>query len=469
MGERVDGFLTDIKRVYFLGIGGIGMSALARYFLYLRKEVSGYDLHETPLTRALVQEGCSVHYEDSIAAIGEEFLTPSFETLVIYTPALPAGHNELNHFKSLGRRLFKRAEVLGEISRAYRTVALAGTHGKTTTSALVAHILSNTVGCDALIGGVSKNFGSNLLLADRGARYLVVEADEYDNSFQHLWPEVAAVTSVSMDHMDFFHSFNELQGAFRSFARQSRCESLMVSSRAAEHFSGVGKRLVLSGLESGLNYSAESVCYSGTGMSFVLRRRGKEPLSVELGIPGVHNVENALIAISAVEALGVDAEFFLPHLASFRGVERRFDVHYDSPHCAYIDDYAHHYDAIRATIATVRAMYPNRHLTGIFQPHLFSRLSVAFGEFADSLGALDRCILLPIYGAREEPIPGVTSERLLEMIPLGVEKMLVSPEDLSVTLSQLPFDVVLTMGAGSIGQLVSDIEGVVRQKDGLDA
>ena len=458
-----------IARVYFVGIGGIGMSALARYFCHFGKAVAGYDRMATPLTEALAREGCAVHYEDLGGEIPVEFRAPSPETLVVYTPAVPRDLGEMQFLRNAGHRLYKRAEVLGAISKGYHTIAVAGTHGKTTTSTLIAHLLARTVGCDALLGGIAHNFTGNLVLADKGKRYFVAEADEYDRSFLQLYPDVTVITSLAADHLDIYGTMDGLLAAFREFAGHTVTHRLVLHQRVADYFAQMGFSSFQYGLNERCDYWASDIFQRGSRACFTLHRPEGECLEVELGVPGQHNVENALAAIAAIESVGVMAEDVLPLLASFRGVERRFDVRYASDHLVYIDDYAHHPDELRATINAARSVYPGKRITGLFQPHLYTRTRDLAHDFAHALSALDTLLLLPIYPAREAPIAGVDSQMLLSLLPHSMQKMLVDPKDLPRILKAIPFELLLSMGAGSIGTLAPEIEKVVREKDGINA
>lgn len=458
-----------IARVYFVGIGGIGMSALARYFCHFGKAVAGYDRMATPLTEALEREGCEVHYEDLGGEIPVEFRAPSPETLVVYTPAVPKDLGEMQFLRNAGHHLYKRAEVLGAISKGYHTIAVAGTHGKTTTSTLIAHLLAHTVGCDALLGGIAHNFSGNLVLADKGDRYFVAEADEYDRSFLQLYPDVTVITSLAADHLDIFGTMDGLLEAFREFAGHTVTHRLVLHHKVADYFAQLSFSTLQYGLNERCDYWASDLFQRGARACFTLHRPAGDSLEVELGVPGRHNVENALAAIAAIESVGVRAEDVLPLLACFRGVERRFDVRYASDRLVYIDDYAHHPDELRAAITAARSMYPGKRITGLFQPHLYTRTRDLAHDFAHALSALDTLLLLPIYPAREAPIPGVDSPMLLSLLPQSMQKMLVYPEDLPRILKAIPFELLLSMGAGSIGTMAPKIEKLVREKDGINA
>ena len=458
------GTIQDITRVYFLGIGGIGMSALARYFKHYGAQVAGYDLTESAITTALQAEGVSVHYTDDEALIPEPFRVPSPGTLIVYTPAVPLDNREVRYLQDAGHVLHKRAEVLGHIAARHRTLAIAGTHGKTTTSTMLAHVLHCTIGCNAILGGIGLNAGSNLILGAPSAP-LVVEADEYDRSFLQLSPEVSVVTAVAADHLDIYGNLSNLERAFREFAERNTQQRIITHVQARYVFERMELGITTYGLQEEADYRASDVELHTQSSTFTLHRPQGDPVRLSVGVPGEYNVENAVACVAAAEAIGVPAETLREHLATFRGVQRRFEVRYTSPRVVYIDDYAHHPDEIRALIAAARAVYPDRDVTGIFQPHLYTRTRDLANDFARALSGLDTLLLLPIYPARELPIEGVTSKMLLELVPHNVKKMLVQPESLDSVLKALPIDLLLTMGAGSIGLLAGKIARILQEKE----
>ncbi len=457
--------LNTFDRVYFLGIGGIGMSALARYFLHLGKKVAGYDSTETTLTRMLVAEGAHIHYRDDINYIPSEFRKLDEKALVIFTPALPPDSKELLYFEALGYTLFKRAEVLGVLSRAYRVFAVSGAHGKTTTTTLLMYLLSQSQGCDAFMGGISLNIHSNLYLGDKGMRNLVVEADEYDRSFLQLTPSVTIVTSMAADHLDIYGSFDNLVQTFRQFAVQNKEHKLIVQQSAQEYFQDQGLEITTYGYTEDCDYWATDIDCEGSTTRFTLHGPGITGLKVELGIPGSYNVENTMAALLACIQVGIDIRTIIPSLREFKGVQRRYEICYESETRVYIDDYAHHPDELKSIILATRKRYPNRRLTGIFQPHLFTRTRDFALDFAFALSDLHTLLLLPIYSAREEPIEGISSEMLLRLVPNHVEKMLVDPRDLCNVLEALPIEILLTLGAGDIGAMSSRIVETLKKMD----
>lgn len=449
--------LTVIKRVYFLGVGGIGMSALARCFLGRGLEVAGYDRSRTELTDTLEKEGIAICYEEDERLIPPEFKAPSKETLIVYTPAIDRDSLLFSFFERNGHALHKRAAVLGALSRDYTTYAIAGTHGKTTTSTMLAYVLANTLGCEAFLGGVSSNFSTNWVHSERGNRIMVVEADEYDRSFLNLTPEVPLITSIAPDHLDYFGSFANMVDAFREFAILAKRRTVLCHYQVEEYLRGLGLDLITYGVDLPADYQATQIVYDGNGCSYELRTPKGVVAEVKLGISGRHNVENSLAVVALAQLAGLSIPEILPWLASFEGVARRFSVLYSDDKLTFVDDYAHHPDEIRATIAAAREMYPGKHLTGVFQPHLYTRTRDLAYDFARALSGLDSLLLLPIYPAREEPIPGVNSEMLFRLLPATLTKFMATEETLYQMLRVLPIDVLITMGAGNISRIAANI------------
>jgi UDP-N-acetylmuramate--alanine ligase len=449
-----DWSLTELKSVYFVGIGGIGMSALARYFKKQGKEVAGYDRTSTPLTDTLVGEGIDIHFEDAVEQIPASFSrTEKENALVVYTPAIPDSSPELNWLKDEGYRVEKRAQVLGQIANSTTCLAIAGTHGKTTTTAIVAHILEDSGrGCNAFIGGITANYHSNVILSASSA-LTVVEADEFDRSFLALSPDFAVITSVDADHLDIYENHQELVNSFEQFANRLDEGGLLIKN-AQVPFSISGNELVYS-LEKG-DLHADNIRVTDGQYSFDLMMNGELIPGFKLGLPGRHNVENALAAIGLCHHIGVEIDAIKSALANFAGVHRRFDVHLNSPEQVYVDDYAHHPREIDACLGSVREMYPGKKIIAIFQPHLFTRTKDFADDFAKSLSVADEVILLPIYPARELPIAGVDSQMLLDKIT-NPHKKLVQKSDLFTSLSRGTGSVVVSMGAGDIDQLVSPL------------
>ncbi len=444
--------LKKIHNIYFLGIGGIGMSALARYFHGRGLKVSGYDKTRTTLTEQLQREGMEVHYDDDITEI------PAGIELVIYTPAVPKDLKEYQHLLSSGIPIIKRAEVLGALTKDKKTIAVAGTHGKTTVSALIAHLLTHSgMGCNAFMGGISKNYHSNLLVSEN-SEWMVVEADEYDKSFLQLHPNIGIITSADADHLDIYGNLENLQSTFRQYASNIKDNGVLILKKGVElELKETGRKTtVLYSKSQPTDFHAEQIRIENERYVFDYAMQGKILKDVVSGLPGEINVENAVAAMTAAHLAGVNNEALKSGLSSFRGMERRFDIQVKSSEVVYIDDYAHHPEEIRATLNSVRKMYPGRKLTGIFQPHLFTRTRDFADEFARSLELLDDIILLPIYPAREKPIDGVNSEMLLNRIT-KTNKVISTKDNIINLIAQKRPDVLITLGAGDIDQLVNPI------------
>lgn len=446
--------LSTIHKIYFLGIGGIGMSALARYFMLKGIEVHGYDKTPTSLTNQLQSEGMKIHYTEDVSMI------PQAVDLVVYTPAVPVENAELRHFGILGTTILKRAEVLGLISSGYRTIAIAGTHGKTTISTMTAHLLTQSkFGCSAFLGGISKNYKSNLLFNDKSL-FLIAEADEFDRSFLHLHPQTAIITSMDADHLDIYGNTENLRGSFMQFASQViKGGNLIIhhSLKSAFDFPDPSKEHFTYGIECKADYSAQNLRLTKDYYTFDLHHPSGIINDITLGLQGYYNVENSVAAIAATLLCGVHKEAIRLSLPKFQGVMRRFDIRINEPELVYIDDYAHHPAELKACISSARRMFAGRRLTGIFQPHLYSRTRDFANEFAHSLEMLDEVILLDIYPARELPMAGITSAWLLKKINLK-NKQLLPASAIPEWLRQNRPDVLITMGAGDIDLLVSPIE-----------
>lgn len=459
--------LRNIQYVYLIGIGGIGMSALARYFIAGGKVVCGYDKTSTTLTDELIGEGIAVHFEDAVEQLplwlkGEK-VNPL--ALVIYTPAIPKDHREWNYLLSAGYSLKKRSEVLGWLTANSTTIAVAGTHGKTTTSTMITHILHRSgVNCTAFLGGISKNFYSNLVIGqqDRDQQVMVVEADEYDRSFLQLHPDYAIITSLDPDHLDIYGSREAMVASYHQFAAQvKKPEQLVVKQ-------GLDKQLNMSRIATysvmpGAGYSASNIHIVEGAYHFDIVAGSHTVKDLKLVWPGRHNVENAVGAYAVCHTFGITDEQFKNGLETFGGVVRRFDYRLRTPQIVLIDDYAHHPAEIRAAIGSVKELYPGRKILVIFQPHLYSRTRDFAGEFAESLSMVDELILLDIYPARELPIPGVSSEMILEQVTAD-EKKLTSREQLTDEVFQSDARVVLMLGAGDIDQLVDPVQLALEEK-----
>ena len=451
-----------MKQVYFIGIGGIGMSAIARYYNAKGFKVSGYDKTPSPLTHALEAEGIEVHYEDNI-----DFVPKDVEsTLVVYTPAVPKDMGELVYVQEKGYRVIKRSRMLGEISDGQRCMAVAGTHGKTTTSTLVSHIFTASgEGCSAFLGGISKNYGTNLLIHENNV--VVAEADEFDRSFLQLFPEIAVITSMDPDHLDIYGDEAHIREAFKAFASQVSGTVIAKHGLDITADDTKAKILTYSYDDPAADFYAVLTDGNGTGFThFDIHWAGGVISDCVVGIPGWVNIENAVGAAAIGLTYGLDPQKIREALASFSGVKRRFDIQVKSDRCIYIDDYAHHPREISASLTSIRGNFPEHRLTAIFQPHLFTRTRDFAEGFAESLSTVDRLILLDIYPAREEPIPGVTSEIIFKDVT-APEKVLLKKEELMEYLQGLDMsgkEVLVTVGAGDIDRFVGPIAEMLSTK-----
>lgn len=453
----------NYDQIYFVGIGGIGMSNLARYFLSQGKLVGGYDRTESALTEQLRSEGAYLHYKDQIDEIPAAF-TDRERTLVVYTPAVPASHGELTYFRLNGFRLMKRAELLGEITRASDAICVAGTHGKTTVSSMTAHLLRQShVDCNAFLGGILKNYNTNLLLSER-SRITVAEADEYDRSFHWLRPYIAIITSADPDHLDIYGTAEAYRESFEHFTSLIRPGGTLLLKVGAtitpKTAQGVNVR---SYSESEGDYHAENIRIGNGEIWFDYVSPDQRINDIILGVPVQINIENSVAAMAAAELCGATADEMRKAIASFAGARRRFDFHIKSDRIVFIDDYAHHPRELTAAIESIKALYPERKLTALFQPHLYSRTRDFADQFAESLSLADEVILLDIYPAREEPIEGVTSGMLLDRITLA-RKQLCSKERVLDCLRNLEMEVLVTFGAGDIDRLLPAIEKMLRER-----
>lgn len=460
--------LKSIHNVYFLGIGGIGMSALARYFNAMGKKVSGYDKTATKLTNELVEEGIKIHFEDNIQLISPEIINDKENTLVVYTPAVPADHSEFVYLKEKGYTIKKRAEVLGLITLHSRTIAVAGTHGKTTTSSLVAHILKTAqVDPSAFLGGIAQNYNTNLLLSSAlqsnkeatEKNYVVVEADEYDRSFLTLHPEIAVITSVDADHLDIYGDVKFVEESFSMFANLVSSK-LILKKNIVEKVKTDKAVISYSVDDASANYFASNIKIEDGLYHYEIHTPSGVFKNMSLGLPGKHNVENSIAATAIACELGIQESVIRTALASFKGVKRRFDYHIKTKELVFIDDYAHHPEELKATISSAKEMFPGKKITGIFQPHLFSRTRDFAKEFAASLDLLDECILMEIYPARELPIEGVNSQMLINLMN-SKHKRICQKNELVDTVAKEKIEVLLTMGAGDIDTFVEPIKKAI--------
>lgn len=441
------------KNVYFIGIGGIGMSAIARYYKFKGYNVGGYDRTPSELTAELESEGIAVHYEDDFTRIP----TSVDDTLVVYTPAVPESLQELQYVRERGYRVIKRSRMLGEISEGQKCLAVAGTHGKTTTSTLTAHILTESgEGCTAFLGGISKNYGTNLLMSKNDV--VVAEADEFDRSFLQLHPDIAVITAMDADHLDIYVDLAHVQEAFRQFASQVKGTLIIKHGLPVSSSDTAARILSYHFSDTAADFHAENLSVDALGhFSYDLHHPGGVIPGIRVGTLGWVNVENSVAAAAIALTHGIAPEAIRNAIGSFQGAKRRLDEHINTPGLTYIDDYAHHPAELATAISSIREIFPGRKLTGIFQPHLYTRTRDFAPEFAQALSALDKLILLDIYPAREEPIPGVTSEIIFKDVT-APEKVLITKEELMPYLEKEPVDVLVTFGAGNIDRFIEPIK-----------
>ena len=444
--------LASVNTVYFIGIGGIGMSALARYFNTLGKKVVGYDKTPSSLTDALQQERIPIHFEDKGEAILSQFDKSS--TIVIYTPAVPADFGELLAFQSMGYVLMKRAQMLGYITQHSKGIGVAGTHGKTTTSTMLAHVLHQSIGCNAFLGGISTNYASNLIL-NPNSRLSVVEADEFDRSFLQLQPFGGVLTSVDADHLDIYENKQNLLEGFELYINKIAPEGFLLIHASIDLPSKC--KQISYGMNQHADVEGSNMRFSKGQFYMDVKCADKVWNDVVLGVPGIHNAENALAVIGVCLELGVNENQIREGLSTFRGVKRRFEYIISAPHKVYIDDYAHHPTEINALLSSIRLLYPDKKVLGIFQPHLFSRTRDFMDDFAHSLQQVDELILLPIYPARELPIEGITSDALLDKIR-HENKSVRTPEEAIERAAESDCEVILTIGAGDIDRIVEPLK-----------
>ena len=461
--------INKVTAVYFVGAGGIGMSALIRYFLAKGKRVGGYDKTPSDLTEELKKEGADIHYEDNVALIGEAFKSPD-DTLVVYAPAVPESHTELTYFRAHGFEVMKRARVLGEITKSSRGLCVAGTHGKTTTSSMLAHLLKQSaVDCNAFLGGILKNYESNLMLSDT-SDFTVIEADEFDRSFHWLTPYMAVITSADPDHLDIYGTHEALREAFSQFVGQIREGGALVVKQGVDlKIGNPGIRVYRYSYDEPCDFYARNVTLlEGGHYRYDLVTPGGVIEGCTLGIPGWVNIENAVAAVAALwcaserDGEPLDAERLREALASFEGVKRRFEFYVNTPRQVYMDDYAHHPRELAAAITSVKKMFPGRRLTALFQPHLYTRTRDFYREFAEALSHADRVVLLPIYPAREEPIPGVESEMIGRL--LTVPWTICDRAELAEKVAAMDTDVVVSFGAGNIDACCGALAEKLREK-----
>ena len=449
--------VNTLKSVYFIGAGGIGMSALVRYFLSKGKKVGGYDRTPSELTGKLIEEGAQIHYEDSIESIPSDFQDAT-NTLIVYTAAMPEDHVLLQYFRQHGFTIYKRAQVLGMLTRSSKGLCAAGTHGKTTTSTMTAHLLHQShVGCDAFLGGISKNYSTNLLLSD-SSDYVVIEADEFDRSFHWLTPYATVITATDADHLDIYgteeaylESFNHYTSLIQPGGALIMRHGIHLAPRLNE-----GVRLYTYSTEEG-DFHAENIRIGGGEIFFDYVSPLGNIQDIQLGVPVAINIENGIASMALAQLSGVTDEEIKAGMASFRGIERRFDFKIKTDKVVYLSDYAHHPEEIKQSILSMRALYKDKKLTAVFQPHLYTRTRDFYQEFADSLSLLDEVILTDIYPARELPIEGVSSQLIFDHLRPDMQKTLCRKEEVTDVLTNKNIEVLITLGAGDIENYASQI------------
>ena len=451
-----------MNAVYFIGIGGIGMSAIARYYLQRGLVVGGYDKTPSALTHELEHEGALIHYEDDVNLIPEA-CRDARTTLIIYTPAIPAEHTELQYFRANDFDIQKRAQVLGTLTHHHKGLCVAGTHGKTTTSSMTAHLLHQShVDCNAFLGGITKNYDTNYILAPE-SDYVVIEADEFDRSFHHLAPFATVITATDPDHLDIYGTEEAYLESFRHYTELIRPNGFLVIHEGLKMQPNVpaGVTTYTYSREHG-DFHADNVRIGNGEIVFDLVSPLGNITDVSLGVPVSVNIENGIAAMALAQIAGVDEAEIRRGMASFSGVERRFDFRVKTEQKAYLSDYAHHPEELRACIESIREVYAGRRIVGIFQPHLYTRTRDFYREFADALSLLDEVILTEIYPAREQPIPGVTSQLILDNLRPGVKGRLIRKADVVEVVRNTSFDVLMTLGAGDLENYSADIAEAIK-------
>ena len=449
--------VNTLKAVYFIGAGGIGMSALVRYFLSIGKKVAGYDRTPSELTQKLIAEGASIHYEENVKSIPNEFHDAN-TTLVVYTPAIPTTHAELTYFQENGFTIQKRSQVLGMLTQSSKGLCVAGTHGKTTTSTMTAHLLHQSdVGCNAFLGGISKNYGTNLLLSDE-SEYVVIEADEFDRSFHWLTPFASVITATDADHLDIYGTKEAYLESFNHYTSLIRPGGALIVRKGIELEPRLqeGASLYTYSREEG-DFHAKNIRIGNGEIIFDYVSPLGNIKDIQLGVPVAINIENGIAAMALAQISGVSNEEIKSAMASFGGVDRRFDFKIKNEKIVFLSDYAHHPEEIKQSILSMRALYEDKKITGIFQPHLFTRTRDFYKEFAESLSLLDEVILTEIYPARELPIEGVSSCLIYDHLRPGIEKTLCQKEEILEILKHKKIEVLITLGAGDIENYVQPI------------
>lgn len=456
--------IKDIRAVYFIGAGGIGMSAIARYFIKRGLVVAGYDRTPTPLTTRLEKEGMLIHYEENVDEIPHACKKPE-SCLVIYTPAIPASHQELIYFRENGFEIQKRAQVLGELTRMHKGLCVAGTHGKTSTSTMCAHIMNqSSLGCNAFLGGISKNYGTNYILSDT-SNFVVIEADEFDRSFHWLNPWMSVITSTDPDHLDIYGTKEAYLESFRHYTTLIQPGGALIIHRDLEMKANVqdGVRVYDYALDQG-DFHAENICIGNGQIKFDFVSPIERVNNVKLGNPVPINIENGIAAMAMAQLNGCTAKELRYGMNTYRGVERRFDFKIKDEKHVFLSDYAHHPNEILQSAKSLRQLYQNRKITAIFQPHLYSRTRDFYHEFADALSLLDEVILCDIYPAREAPIPGVTSQLIYDNLRPGIEKSMIHLNEVLPLVKSRDFDVLVLLGAGDLDGLAPQITKIINKK-----
>lgn len=456
--------VNTLKAVYFIGAGGIGMSALVRYFLSKGKKVGGYDRTPSELTEKLKREHAQIHYEESIDLIPDDFRNAE-TTLVVYTPAIPDTHVELQYFRTHGFTIQKRSQVLGMLTRSGKGLCVAGTHGKTTTSTLTAHLLHQSqVGCNAFLGGISKNYETNLLLSEK-SDYVVIEADEFDRSFHWLSPFASVITATDADHLDIYGTEEAYLESFNNYTSLIRPEGALIMRKGIRLTPRLqeGVKLYTYSREEG-DFHAENVRIGGGEIYFDYVSPLGNIKDIQLGVPIAINIENGIAAMALAQLSGVSNEEIKAAMAGFRGVDRRFDFKIKTDKIVYLSDYAHHPEEIRQSILSIRALYADKKLTAVFQPHLYTRTRDFYREFADSLSLLDEVILTYIYPAREQPIEGISSRLIYDSLRPDMEKTLCRKEEVTDILRNKEIEVLITLGAGDIENYAPKICEILRER-----
>lgn len=456
--------LGDIKSVYFVGAGGIGMSAIARYFIHRGLVVAGYDKTPSALTAQLEKEGMLIHYEENVDEIPHACKKQD-STLVIYTPAIPQSHKELTYFRENNFTVEKRAQVLGLLTRSHKGLCVAGTHGKTTTSTMCAHIMhQSSIDCNAFLGGISKNYGTNYILSEK-SDFVVIEADEFDRSFHWLRPWMSVITSTDPDHLDIYGTKEAYLESFRHYTTLIQPGGALIIHKGLEMKAEVqeGVRVYEYSLDSG-DFHAENIKIENGEITFDFISPVESIKGVQLGQPVPINIENGIAAMAMAQLNGCTAEELKYGISTYRGVDRRFDFKIKTDKLVFMSDYAHHPKEIYQSARSIRELYKDKKITAIFQPHLYTRTRDFYKDFAESLSLLDNVVLCDIYPAREEPIPGVTSKLIYDNLREGVEKVMIKKEEVVDYVKNHDFEVLVILGAGDLDNYVPQIESVLEQR-----